>query len=348
MSRQIALDAINLKPTSRLAHTEYVFQHDALIKMVTGEEQNSELARKKFFDEWDFDFIWSVHDGPVPWKERGRVTDMGHAVYTEDSRDLNKSQSCPFEDPEEVLEFNAVKEYGLPDFKELVSFYQEFYDKKQAFHPNQLVTGGYYKSIVSGASHAFGWDMFLMAAADEEKFSKVLESFGELTLHHVKAWAETSIDVFIQHDDMVWTEGPFMRPDFYKKAIFPIYKKCWNILHKAGKKVLYCCDGTFDMFMDDIADAGADGFIFEPSNNLDNIVKRFGRTHCLIGSKVDCRTMTFDTWGKLKEEMDQTLKVAHGCSGLIWAVGNHIPYNVPLEIAQKYIEYLKENWLLDK
>lgn len=344
MSRQIALDTINLKSTSRLGHTEYAFQHDALIKSVSGEESNSELARKKFFDAWDIDFIWSINDGPIPWQERGRVTDMGHAVYTEDSRDLNENQNCPFEDLEQVLEFDAVKEYGLPDFQELVKFYQAQYDEKQNFFSNQLVTGGYYKTVVSGASEAFGWDMFLMAAADEEKFAKVLESFGELTLHHVKAWAETSIEVFIQHDDMVWTEGPFMKPEFYRQAIFPLYKKFWDVLHQAGKKVLYCCDGTFDMFMEDLADAGADGFIFEPSNNFDNIVKKFGKTHCLVGSKVDCRTMTFGEWDAVKNEMAQTLDLASECSGLMWAVGNHIPYNVPVEIAEKYIEYLKTNW----
>lgn len=108
--------------------------------------------------------------------------------------------------------------------------------------------------------------------------------------------------------------------------------------------MLYCCDGTFDMFMDDIADAGADGFIFEPSNNFDNIVKKFGKTHCIVGSKVDCRTMTFKGWEDVKTEIDQTLELAPECSGLMWAVGNHIPYNVPLNIAGKYIDYLKHNW----
>lgn len=344
MSRQIALDAINLRETPRLAHTEYISLHDSLIKKTAGVEELSPETHRKFKDIWEIDFNWTTNDGPVNWGERGRVTDMGHAVFTEDERDLREHQSCPFVDPEEVLEFDAVKEYGLPDFQELVEFYQEKHDAQNAANPNQLNTGGYYKSVVSGASATFGWDMFLMAAADEEKFAKVLESFGEYTLHHVKAWAETSIEVFIQHDDMVWTEGPFMRPDYYREAIFPLYKKFWDALHQAGKKVLYCCDGTFDMFIDDIVEAGADGFIFEPSNNFDMIVEKYGKTHCIVGSKVDCRTMAFDGWDAVKKQMDDTLALAPECSGLMWAVGNHIPYNVPIEIAEKYIEYLKAKW----
>lgn len=343
MGRQIAIDTINLKETPRLAHTEYPFLHDSLIKSVSGESENSPLALKKFLDAWDIDFLWNTRDEIISWANRGRVTAMGHAVFTEDARDLNTNMTCPFEDSEEVLEFNAVKEYGLEDFNELVKEYEESYQEKQALFKNQLIPGGYYKTLVSGASHTFGWDMFLLAAADQERFSKVLQSFGELTMHHVKAWAETSIEVFIQHDDMVWTEGPFMPPEFYRKTIFPIYKELWAVMHKASKKVLYCCDGTFDMFMEDIADAGADGFIFEPSNNFDQIVKKFGKTHCLVGSKVDCRTMAFDGWPKVRTEMDETLKLASECSGLIWAVGNHIPFNVPLEIASEYINYLKKN-----
>ena len=342
MSREIGMKAINLEGASQIAHTEYASPNDELIKHVTGADANTEAARKDFADKWELDLTWCTMDETVPWKERGRVTDMGHAIFTEDQRDLHTEQSCPFEDPEEVLEFDAVKEYGLEDFEHLVKTYEEHFQTMSAIFENQVVTGGYYKTVVSGASHTFGWDMFLMAAADQDKFAKVLASFGEVTMHHAKAWAETSIDVYIMHDDMVWTEGAFMPPNFYRSAIFPIYKKIIDMLHAAGKKVLYCCDGTFDMFMKDIASAGADGFIFEPSNNFDFVVSNFGDTHCLVGSKVDCRTMTFEGWPAVKKEMDATFALASKCAGLIWAVGNHIPFNVPLDVADKYFNYLKK------
>ena len=183
-----------------------------------------------------------------------------------------------------------------------------------------------------------------MGASDEDKFAKVLERFGDYTMHYVKAQAETPVEVFIQHDDMVWTEGPFMNPDFYRKAIFPIYKKLWDVLKKAGKKVLFCSDGTYDMFMDDIAACGADGFIFEPTNNLDYAVERFGKTHCIVGSKVDCRTMTFGQWKDVKMEIDDTLALAKKCPGFMFAVGNHIPANVSDEMCDLFINHLRANW----
>ena len=335
MSRKLALDTVCLRPTPRLAHTEYSLDYHKEYIATLGRPVN---------DAWDIDFIWRTDNGPIKWGEQGRATDMGHAAYAADGSDLHKAPPCPFLDPEEVYEFDPVREYGIPGHRELVNYYVARNQKAQAKHPNQLVPGGYYPTVISGAIAAFGWDMLLLAAADEEKFARVLERFGEYTRHYTMAQAETDIEVFIQHDDMVWTEGPFISPKFYRSAIFPLYKRMWAPLKKAGKKVLFCADGTFDMFMEDLAACGADGFIFEPTNNLDYVVERFGQTHCIVGSKVDCRTMTFGTWEQVKAEMDATFKLAKRCPGFMWAVGNHIPANVSDEMCAKYIAYLKANW----
>ena len=338
MSYAIGLDTIHLRPTPRLAHTEYC-SNDALRRAVAAETGGQALE-----DTWQFDLLWSTHDGPIPWSERGRVTDMGHAEFLEGGVDRRKPKQCPFRSAEDVIAFDAVAEYGLPDFGELVAFYEQHYQNAQRQHPNQIYPGGYYKTIVSGAIEAFGWDMLLMAAADQDRFEHVLDSVFRLSLHHYKAWAQTSIEVFICHDDMVWTEGAFLHPDFYRRVIFPRYKVLWRILHNAGKKVLYCSDGNWSDFVDDIAEAGADGFIFEPIMPLAPIVERYGRTHVIVGSSADCRTLTFGTRDEIRAEIDATLEVAFDCPGFIFAVGNHIPSNVPVENARFFFEYLSAHW----
>lgn len=346
MSRDIARNAIHLRPNPRIAHTEYSVStyHDGVLDAVLGTRVSKAEDARRLHDLWDIDFLFGVNDGPVGWGQRGRVSDMGHADYAAGGSDRREHMACPFADPEEVLEFHAVKEYGLPDFAELVRFYEDAYQRNLAANPNQLCTGGYYKSIISGAIQSFGWDMLLMAAADLDRFAKVLASFRDLTMHHVKAWAETSIEVFIQHDDFVWTEGPFVHPDFYRQVIIPFYGEFWQVLHRAGKKVLFCSDGRFDMFMHDLAKQGAEGFIFEPMNPFAEVVRNFGATHCLVGSPVDCRTMTFGTWEQVQAEMDEGLALAKDCAGLIWAVGNHMPANIPTDICLKYMDYLRANW----
>jgi hypothetical protein len=315
------------------------------VRAVTGKDPTVDgSAWLDFANAWDFDLLWTVHDGPVDWSARGRVTDMGHAEFLEGGVDRRDTVTCPFTDVEQVWAFDAVEEYGLPDFRELVQFYEQWYRAGQAANPNQIHPGGYYKTLVSGAIQAFGWDMLLLAAADPERFDRVLESIFQLSLHHFKAWAETTAPVYICHDDMVWTAGPFMNPRFYRSSIFPRYKKLWKVLKDAGKIVLFCSDGNFTQFVDDIAEAGADGFIFEPLTDLDTVVARYGKTHVIVGSKVDCRTLTFADTKQIAAEIDATMALARDCPGFVCAVGNHIPSNVPVENALFYMEYLRKSW----
>lgn len=344
MSYEIGMKTFRLEMAERVGHTEYCSNY-ALVRAVTGTEGNPDATTwRQFYNEWQYDFLWATNDGPVPWSQRGRVTDMGHAEFLEGGIDRREARDSPFQTVEEVLNFDAVEEYGLPDGKELVHYYETYYQREQSAHPHQVYPGGYYKTIVSGAIEAFGWEKLLLAASDKERFERVLDSFFQLSLHHFQAWAKTSIQVFICHDDMVWTQGAFMHPDFYRAVIFPRYKKLWEVLHSANKTVLFCSDGNWTQFVEDIAEAGADGFIFEPITDFDYVVERYGKTHIIVGSKLDCRTLTFGTRADIQREVDDTLKVAKGCPGFIFAVGNHIPSNVPVDNALFYFEYLSKRW----
>jgi len=344
MSYQIGWDTFHLKPTVRLAHTEYC-DSDPIIRAVTGLDPSRDgRARGLFNDAWQLDYLWKTNDGPAAWSERGRTTDMGHAEFMEGGRDRREARSSPFKTVEEAWEFNAVEEYGLPGFDGLVQYYEKWYKEAQAANPNQVCGGGYYKTLVSGAIEALGWEMLLTAASDWDRFEQVLDAVFQLSLHHFKAWAETSIEVFMCHDDMVWSQGAFMHPDFYRRAVFPRYKQLWLVLKAAGKIVLFTSDGDYTQFLDDVAEAGADGFCFEPMVPLGAVVRKFGRTHVVMGSAVDCRTLTFGTTEEIKAEVDATLELAAGCPGFMFAVGNHIPSNVPVENALFFFDYLSRNW----
>jgi len=54
--------------------------------------------------------------------------------------------------------------------------------------------------------------------------------------------------------------------------------------------------------------------------------------------------MAFRPWSVVRETMDRTFALAPKCKGLMFAVGNHIPANVPDDMLDLYIEHLKANW----
>lgn len=346
MSRQIALDTIHLKPTPRHAHTEYSLgYHKDYIRAKTGMDPADPKALWKLEDMWDIDFLFGTNDGlHGNWAAHGRATDMGHAEYAADGSDLRQPQPSPFKTPEEVWAFDAVAEYGLPDREEQIAAYEAAIQSVRENRPNQLGTGGYYKTIVSGAIQAFGWDMLLLAAADPAKMEPVFDSFFRFTKFHMDCWAETSAEVIIQHDDFVWTSGAFMRPEVYRSVIIPRYAELWKPLKAAGKKVLFCSDGDFTEFAEDIVAAGAEGLIFEPCNDFGWMVERFGDSVCLVGSYVDCRDMAFRPWEVVKESIDRTFEAGKRCKGLILAVGNHLPPNIPAEMMERYIGYVQKRF----
>lgn len=341
MSRQVALDNINLKPSTRWGHTEYSLgYHGSYLERKTGLPGNDPDFGRKVHEVFAFDFLWSTNDGMTDWDKTGRTTSMGHASYAADGSDQVNPGVCPFKTMEDVWAFDAVSEYGLPDFDAQVKTYQDQVNSARKAFPDQLATGGYYRTIVSGAIASFGWDMLLMGASDPEKMEKVFDSFFRRTLFHMQAWAKTDVEAIMQHDDFVWTGGAFMHPDIYRKVIIPRYAELWKPLRKAGKKVIFCSDGNFEEFAEDIVAAGADGLCFEPCNDFGRMVEKFGRTTCLIGSAVDCRDLTLRHRDDVRRQMDRTFELLSRCRGVILAVGNHLPPNIPEDMMDEYFAAL--------
>jgi hypothetical protein len=158
VSIPVALDNIRLRGCDRWAHTEYSLgYHTALLEKHTGLKGGAPGFFRRAYDEFGLDFLWSTNDGPVEWSRKGRVTDMGHASYAADGSDQRAPQRCPFQAEEEVWAFDAVEEYGLPDFDELVCYYEKSIADARREFPDQLLTGGCYRTIVSGAIASFGW-----------------------------------------------------------------------------------------------------------------------------------------------------------------------------------------------
>ena len=337
MSYRIGIDALHLKPTPRLAHTEYC-SNDALVRAVEAE------TGKPFAEAWELDYSWYTNDGTVEWSRRGRTTDMGHGEFEAGGRDRRDPKPSPFQAVEEVWAFDAVAEYGLPDFDGLVAYYQQEHDAAKR-GADLVVPGGYYKTMVSGAIEAFGWDRILEAAVDQRQFERVLDSFFRLSMHHARAWGATSIEIFNCHDDFVWAGGSWINPDFTRGAIIPRYRELWKVLRDAGKLVVFTSDGDYTKFVDDIVAAGAQGLTFEPLTSFDEVVKRHAGQVAIMGSKVDTQTLTMGPISRIEAQVDATLALVQGRPGFFCAVGSHIPSNVPVENAKAYFARLRERWV---
>ena len=324
MSYERGMAAFNLQMPDEIPHTQYI-THPEWLKVV---QQRQGKPNAWWAELLDFDYVWSV-DGPE-W-DRGRWTDMGHAIYQADGSDFRQPKESPFSVLEDIYNLDMEAEYGKIDHKAQVEKYRAWF--AEARKGTYVTSGGTYKTVVSFAIAAFGWENLLVAAGmDPDRFGQMLNRWADYLMTFVDAWCETDIEVYHTHDDMVWTAGAVFKPEFYRTYVFPNYKRMWDKARDAGKKILFTSDGGYSEFIDDIAAAGAQGFVFEPTTDLAYICKKYGKTHVIIGN-ADCRVLMFGSKQDIYNEVKRCMDLGRNCPGYFFAIGNHIAPNIPIENA---------------
>ena len=334
--------AINLEMPDRVPRTEYsVENHWSLVSIVTGIQVDSssplalrQKASEAFIKAWNYDFRWSVLIHNEIFGDL--CTKMGHAVYASGGVDYNNDIHSPFSDPDDVLNFDPMKAYQKVDKKLWINKFEEHYAKNCNSYPDAVNVTGIYVTCMSGLIEMFGWDLLLCAAGyDSEGFGKVTNRYAEYIQEYFNALADSKVPVVMVHDDIVWTEGAFLHPDWYKKYIFPNYKKFFAPILESGKKIIFTSDGTYTEFIDDIAACGVHGFVMEPTTDMKYVAEKYGKTHSFIGN-ADTRVLLFGTKEDIYNEVKRCMDIGKSCPGFFMAVGNHIPANTPVENALYY------------
>jgi len=336
--------AFALEMPSFIPHTEYSAHfHWDLIKEVTGisvlpsstpEEQ--QRATSAFVKAWEYGFMYNT---PLDdWIFGEKKTKMGHAVYMAGGVDFNTERRELFEDPEDLFKFDFEEEYGNRNVSDIVTYFNDNYSKQIQKYPDCVNTTGMYVSCMSGLIEICGWESLLEAAGiDAKAFGHAMERYAQWIMPYFQALAACDAPIVSVHDDMVWANGPFMPLEWYRTFVIPQLKKYFTVLHEAGKRILFICDGNFTSLVDDVAAAGADGFVMEPSTDLAYVAERYGKTHVMVGN-VDTRVLLSCNREKIEAEVRRCVETAGHCPGFIMAVGNHIPPNTPVEGAMMYYD----------
>lgn len=321
--------------------------HWALVAEVTGlpvtqdsPEEEKLKARQAFMVAWDYG-IYLSH--VISTDElNARSTHMGHAAYASKGADFNDRIDCPFKDPEDVFAFDPWETYGRKDHAVLVNRFNEHYRRQCDLYRDTVNTTGIYVTLMSGMIQIFGWDMLLTAAGtDAKRFGGVVNRYAGWIQQYYDAMADSEAKVVYSHDDMVWTEGPFIHPHWYREYIFPNLKRLWAPLRDSGKKIIFVCDGNYLSVADDVAACGNHGFWFEIFTDLQRMTEKFGKTHVLIGN-ADCRILTFGGKPEIRAEVERCMRAGKGRPGYFMCVSGHIPPNVPVANALYYNQVYME------
>ncbi len=348
MSYEDGWAALNLEKPARIPRTEYSAEmHWDLLRAVTGVDvgvDSSAAVKEKsacaFRQAWNYDFFWSTLIGDEVFG--AAKTDMGHAEYAAGGVDRRDTIYCPYKEPEDVLNFDPWEVLGKKDPASLVRQFEAHYQQNCAAQPDGVNMTGVYVTLISGFIGLFGWEQLLLAAGtDPLRFGRLANRYASWIQQYFDALAESTVPVVMIHDDFVWASGGIFRPSWYREYVFPNYKKYIAPLLESGKKVMFCSDGNFDRYIDDIAGTGVHGFVFEPLTSLETIVEKYGQTHVIIGN-ADTRVLLNGTRAEIRAEVERCMHAGKDCPGFFMAVGNHIPPNTPVENALYYNQVYEE------
>lgn len=348
MSYANGWSAMNLEMPEKIPRTEYSADfHWDLIQKVTGIAVSSSSspriqaeAVREFIKAWDYGFFWNI----IPYDKQfnGMQAKMGHASYQQNAVDFSDDVHTFLEDPEDVYDFDFYKTYGERDQNSLIEDFNLNYEKMISEHPDTVNMTGIYTTCMSGIIEILGWDMLLLAAGiDSRLFGEFINRYTEWNLQYYQALAECKSPVVMMHDDLVWTSGAFLAPDFYRTYIFPNIKKLIQPLLEHGKIVLFTSDGNFTQFIDDIAGCNVHGFVMEPCTDMAYICEKYGKTHIIVGN-ADTRILLNGTKEDIEQEVKRCLSLGKNCPGYFMAVGNHIPPNTPVDNCLYYNEFYEK------
>lgn len=343
MCYERGLSAIYLEDHDRIAQIEYI-SHTGLISKLCGRDpfESPDEALAKTYEKLDTDMIfWTLqsYDAYERAKEKGE----SFSIRTEHWSELFPTKwrvTFSIRSVEDVLNYEPQEEAMLSDhsFSEVSEYFDKEHRKAQRLYRSLLVPGGYYCTTFMWPVMTFGLEWTLKAMYyDPSRFERLLNKFAEISLRDFKAWAQCDIRAFISHDDICMTEGPMLSPRWLRRYVFPWYNRLWHELRSKGIRVLFCSDGNMTKIADDIARAGADGFIMEPSCDLEFITEKYGDDKVLMGN-VDLKVLTFGDEEAIRNEVFRCLRTSGHCPGYFINVTGSIPDNVPLRNLEFYFK----------
>lgn len=350
MSFEDGWSAINLEMPDRVPRTEYSAEsHWDLIHTVTGIDvevdspyEVKQKAQRAFVGPggWNYDFFWMIL---ISAYEFGDIrTRMGHAEYATNGSDFDSTVSQLYTRPEDALNFDPYEVLEKKDHKTLVERFESQYRYMCKTYPDCVNMTGVYVTCMSGLIDLFGWEMLLLSLGlDSQRFGNVTNRYAMWIQQYFDALADADVPIVMVHDDIVWSSGAIIKPDWYRQFIFPNYKRYFAPLIDSGKKIIFTSDGDYTQFIDDIADCGVHGFVMEPWTDMAYAAEKYGQSHALIGN-ADTRILLSGTREEILAEVQRCMDIGKDCPGFFMAVGNHIPANTPVENAIYYNQVYEE------
>lgn len=194
--------------------------------------------------------------------------------------------------------------------------------------PDDMTIIGQYGDIYTVVWEMMGFETFAMALyTDPELVQMLFDKVGSLILSMYEQMAEIDrIGAMWFSDDIAYTGGLLINPEFYDQYFFPWLKKIGDYAKKKDVPFIYHSDGVLFDVMERIIDSGVNAIhpIEPKSMDIKEVKERYGGRLAICGG-VDVDVLSRGTPERIREITEDFLgSVARGGG---WCAGssNSIP-----------------------
>jgi uroporphyrinogen decarboxylase len=224
-----------------------------------------------------------------------------------------------------------VERYPWPDTSQVQ--YDHIRQALKILPPGMGLTTGTW-GILETSRQLMGFEGMALALYDDPALvESVVERVGSFLFDVFQHAAGIhGVSALWLADDLAHAAGFFFSPDFYRRTLFPWFKRYGEVAASRKMPLIYHCDGVFWDIIPDLVDCGITALqpIEPKAMDIVEVKRRWGRHLALIGNIDLGRTLTRGTPQEVEAEVRQRIRALAPGGGYCVGSSNSIASYVPL------------------
>jgi len=176
-----------------------------------------------------------------------------------------------------------------------------------------------------------GFESLCISTIEEPELPKaIIDKVANVILAQIKRGFEYSrISAFWLCDDIAFSSGLMVKPEFYRVHVFPWYKEIGDLCRQKGIPLLFHSDGNYKEVIDDLLALGVNAInpVEQKSMDIACIKKLYSGRLSLIGNIDIDYTLTEGTIREVEDEVKKRIRdIAPGGGYCIGSSNSITPY----------------------
>ena len=202
-------------------------------------------------------------------------------------------------------------------------------------------------ALFDAAYLLMGFENLCISTVEDPELPKaIIDKVGKVIVEQVKRGFEYSrIGAFWLCDDIAFGSGLMVKPEFYRKYLFPWYKEIGDLCRQKGIPLLFHSDGNYQEVIEDLVLLGVNAInpVEPKSMDMGKIKDLYGGRLCLVGNIDIDYTLTEGTVSEVEAEVKMRIReVAPGggyCIGSSNSITSYVKFENYLAMIRTALKY---------